>query len=89
MTEDVVRSDRPHDRLTHLCAQMTAILDTEENSDVKAIVMLSAGSKGGLQTHGYDDDTEATVDLFVHLAALFKGSGKELHLMNEDGVIVL
>lgn len=89
MTENVTRSEKPHDRLTHLCAAMTKVLDTEENSDVQAIVMLNAGGKGGLQTHGYEDDTQAMVDLFLHLSAMFKAAGRELHVMSEDGVLIL
>lgn len=75
----VVRSKEPHDRLTRLCDAMTETLDAHpERGDEKCIVFLQDSERGGLQLHGYDDDTEAITDLFIHLRAIFRGQGKEL-----------
>jgi hypothetical protein len=77
---DVKRTGEPHDRLTELCATMTDALDgeLEPGEDVKAVVMLQDGERGGLQMHGYDDDTDAIVDVFLHLRAIFEAQGKTL-----------
>lgn len=74
------RSEEPHDRLTRLCAAMTHALDDqpETGEDVKCIVFLQDGKRGGLHLHGYEDDTEAIADLFIHLKALFEANGKTL-----------
>lgn len=72
----------PHDRLTRLCAAMTDALDAHpERGDEKCIVFLQDSERGGLQLHGYEDDTEAIRDLFLHLRAVFKANGKELRFM--------
>jgi len=74
------RSYEPHDRLTRLCAAMTEALDAqpEMGEDVKCIVFLQDGDKGGLQLHGYDDDSEAVSDVLLHLQAIFNANGKKL-----------
>jgi hypothetical protein len=77
---NVTRTEgEPHDHLTRLCAAMTDALDAQPDSaGVKAVVMLDDGERGGIQLHGYDDDTDAMVDLFVHLRAIFNANGKDL-----------
>jgi hypothetical protein len=82
MGERPLRTDEPNDRLTELCAVMTDALDRaiEPWETPKCVVFLTDGQRGGLQLHGYDDDSEAIVDLFVHLKALFEASGKTLML---------
>lgn len=84
------RTEEPHDRLTRLCAAMTDALDAHpERGDEKAIVFLQDEKRGGLQLHGYDDDTEAIADLLVHLRAIFEANGKRLliaPLHGESGV---
>lgn len=77
----------PHDRLTQLCAEMTAVLDAkgEEVADVRGIVMLYDGQRGGVVLHGYDDDIEAMTDLFMHLKAIFEANGKSLLLIPAEG----
>lgn len=75
------RTTEPIDRLTRLCAAMTAALDAHpERGDEKVIVFLQseAEKRGGLQLHGYENDTEAMADLFIHLRALFRANGKDL-----------
>jgi hypothetical protein len=75
------RTEQPHDRLTRLCAAMTDALDAHpERGTEKCIVFLQGERRGGLQLHGYEDDTEAMVDLFLHLKALFEANGKELQI---------
>jgi hypothetical protein len=79
---DERRTQQPHDRLTRLCAAMTDALDAHpERGDEKCIVFLQsdADRRGGLQLHGYEDDTDAIVDLFLHLKALFRSKGKDLY----------
>lgn len=76
---DEIRTSEPIDRLTRLCAAMTEALDAHpERGDEKCIVFLQDGERGGLQIHGYEDDTEALVDLLIHLRAIFRANGKEL-----------
>jgi hypothetical protein len=83
---DEIRSTEPHDRLTRLCAAMTDALDAHpERGAEKCIVFLQDEKLGGLQLHGYEDDTDAIVDLFVHLRALFASNGKTLAVMNDEG----
>jgi hypothetical protein len=89
MSDDVTRTEgEPHDRLTRLCAAMTDALDAHpERGDEKCIVFLQseADKRGGLQLHGYEDDTDAMVDLFMHLRAMFKAQGKELMIAGLGG----
>lgn len=44
------RTIEPHDRLTRLCAVMTSALDNdpEKTDDVKCIVFLQDGNRGGI-----------------------------------------
>lgn len=76
-----VRSEgEPVDRLTRLCGAMTDTLDAhpEMSENVKCVVFLQDGDRGGLQLHGYDDDKEAIVDVFMHLRAIFQSNGSDL-----------
>ena len=62
---------------------MTEALDAhpEYTSEVRCIVFLDDGKRGGLQLHGYDNDTEAMADLLVHLRAIFAANGKTLEIV--------
>jgi hypothetical protein len=89
------RTSEPHDRLTRLCAAMTEALDAaleqeaastvpskrDDLTTPKCIVFLQDDQRGGLQLHGYEDDTEALADLFLHLRAIFRSQGKDLNFM--------
>lgn len=77
---DNQRTAEPTDRLTRLCETMTDALqaDPEYGDDVKCVVFLDSDTHGGLQLHGYDDDTEALANLFMHLRAIFRANGKDL-----------
>ena len=80
--EKPTRTEEPHDRLTRLCAAMTDALEAHaERGDEKCIIFLQDRERGGLQLHGYEDDTEAMVDLLMHMRAIFRASGKELHIV--------
>jgi hypothetical protein len=86
MAKEVRRSSDPVDRLTRMCDAMTKTFDLhpENRPEDKCMVFLDDGKRGGLVTHGYDDDTAALVDLLMHLQAMFKASGKRLDLMFMD-----
>lgn len=81
LSDEPVVSGEPFDRLPHLSAEMTEPLDRPENADVKAIIFLGDEEKGGIQLHGYEDQIEAMVDLFVHMKAIFASMGTELVLI--------
>ena len=75
--------DQPHDRLTRITVAMTTAMERHPEFNPvtdKCIVMLDDGAKGGLQLFNYDDDTDAMVDLFQHLEAIFEANGKKLML---------
>lgn len=79
--EEVVTRHEPFDKLTHLAAKLTDPLDDPEYADIKAIVFLTDDVKGGIQIHGYEEQMDAIVDLFVHLKAMFNSIGKDLQLI--------
>jgi hypothetical protein len=80
MSDDVTRTEGdPHDRLTRLCAAMTDALDAHpERGDERCAIFLQDDERGGLVLHGYDDDSEALTDLFLHLRAIFRANGGDL-----------
>ena len=88
MNQEPRRSDEPQERLTRLCAAMTDALDAHpECGDAKCIVFLESESegRGGIQLHGYEDDSEAMQDLFWHVKAIFRSQGKDLHFAPMPG----
>jgi hypothetical protein len=48
---------------------------------VKCCIFLDDGERGGLVLHGYDNDSEAIVDLFAHLRAIFRANGGDLSIV--------
>lgn len=81
------RSEKPGDRLTRLCAAMADALEAHpERGDEKCIIFMQDGKRGGLVLHGYDDDTDALVDLFMHLKAIFRANGKDIEFVNFDTI---
>ena len=81
MSDETRTEGEPHDRLTRLCAAMIDALDTHpERGDEKCMIFLQDEKRGGLVLDGYDNDTEAMADLFMHLRAIFRANGKELLL---------
>lgn len=87
MPKPVRTEGEPHDRLTRICSAMTETLDAHpENGegDVKAVIVLDDGKRGGIVLHGYEDDMAAMVDLLLHLKAVFEVNGKTLMIMPLD-----
>lgn len=72
----------PHDEATRLAGQMADALPEREG--LHAIALVYVGDRGGICLHGYDDDTEALVDMFLHLRSIFRAQGKELYLAGLD-----
>ena len=70
----------PHDRLTRICDKMTNTLRAhpEASDDVRCVVFLQDGERGGLVINGYDDDSDAVVDVLMHLRAILRANGKDL-----------
>lgn len=73
----------PHDRLTRICDAMSKAMDAhpEHRDGDKAILFIDDGHRGGIVLHGYDSDTDAIADLFVHLQAMFEANGKTLMVL--------
>jgi len=73
--------DVPHNRITRLANVALDAVQRDEGYDgEKVIVFLDGQDMGGIGMSGYDDDTEAMVNLFMHLRAIFAANGKELSL---------
>jgi hypothetical protein len=90
MTERPSRTHEPQDRLTRLCDAMTKTLEAHpERGDEQVIVFLTsdADQKRGLVLYGFEDDSEAIAELFIHLKAIFEANGKTLVLapLRSDG----
>jgi hypothetical protein len=83
MTKPPTKSDRPQDRLTRICDGMIATFNkhVENREGDRAIVFLVDEHKGGIGIAGYDDDKDALVDLIVHLRAIFRARGQDLHFV--------
>lgn len=86
MTEPDTRSTKsttPQDRLTLICHAMIAAFSQqpEKREDDRAIVFLIDEANGGIGLAGYDDDRDALVDLIVHLRAIFRARGQDLHVV--------
>jgi hypothetical protein len=80
MVSEARSSRTPKDRLTRICDQMTRTFDThpEYHEGDRCIVLLDDGKMGGIVLHGYQDEKEAVIDLFLHLRAIFKAQGMDL-----------
>lgn len=71
-----------HTLLTSLTDVMVKALEADPRSEgVKCVVMLDDGKLGGICVHGYENGTDAAVDLFIHLRAMFNAVGKELSIL--------
>jgi hypothetical protein len=77
---DARRSEEPVDRLTRLADAAIKATEghPEHHEDDKVIVFLDDGKRAGLVLGGYEDDTEAMVDLLMHIKAIFEANGKDL-----------
>lgn len=72
-------TEKPTDRLTRLANEVTAPLN--ELPDVKAVLMLQDGQRGGIVLHGYDEPSEAIADLYFHFRAVCRANGMELEMI--------
>ena len=83
MTKPPTKSTTPQDRLTRICNDMIATFNQhgEKRDTDRAIVFLVDETKGGIGIAGYEDESEALVDLMVHLRAIFQAHGQELHFV--------
>lgn len=77
------KSFTPKDRLTRICDSMLATFNAhpEKHETDRAIVFLVDERKGGIGIGGYDDEDDALVDLIVHLKAIFRARGQDLHFV--------
>lgn len=77
------KSDTPQDRLTRMCNTMIAAFHEhpEKGASDRAIVFLVDETKGGIGLAGYADDDDPIVDLIVHLRAILRTRGQELHFV--------
>jgi hypothetical protein len=77
--------DEPVDRLTRLCKTAIEAIeaDPEFTDNIKGIIMLNDGDRGGLAMTGYLEGggREAFGDLFVHLHAIAEANGIQIHFM--------
>jgi hypothetical protein len=86
MTDEKRTLDEPHDRLTRMANRILDGFeaDPEFREGDKVIAMLFDSERGGIGMRGYEDvehgDSEALVDLFLHLQAIFRANGKDLQL---------
>jgi hypothetical protein len=81
---DSTRSFMPQDRLTRVCDSMleTFKQHAETTDGDRAIVFLIGEDKrGGIALARYEDDKDALLDLFIHLQAIFRANGKDLHIV--------
>jgi len=86
MPDDAVtRTHAPTDRLTRLAAAATDAFDAHPERDTGDRCMVFVASekdqRNGLVIHGYDKDSDAIVDLLIHLRAIFRANGKDLHVV--------
>jgi hypothetical protein len=83
MTKPPIKSATPQDRLTRVGDTMLVAFnghDEKRDAD-RAIVFLRDETKGGIAIAGYADDKEAILDLVVHLRAMFRAHGQDLHFV--------
>lgn len=76
-------SAKPFNRETRLAAAMEEALTAhpEYGGDVQAIALIDTAEAGGIKVHGYTDTTNALVNLFGHLQAVFRANGLDLSLI--------
>jgi hypothetical protein len=79
------RSFMPQDRLTRVCDAMLGAFQqhAETAEGDRAIVFLKGkDNHAGIGMSGYDgDDAGAMADLIIHLRAIFRANGKDLHII--------
>ncbi len=78
------RTYMPQDRLTRVCdGMLEAFKQHGETADGDRAIVFLVGedNRGGIALARYDDDKDALLDLFVHLQAIFRANGKDLHIV--------
>lgn len=53
----------------------------EHQKGDRCMVFLDDGRMGGIVLHGYENEKEATISLFVHLHAMFEAQGMNLEFI--------
>ena len=77
------KSETPQDRLTRVCDGMITAFNqhAEKLEDDRAVVLVNDGTRGGICIAGYEDEDDAVVDLVMHLRAIFRARGMDLHFV--------
>lgn len=77
------KSTAPQDRLTRICDDMITTFNKnpEKRENDRAIVFLIDEIKGGIGIAGYDNDGDALIDLIIHLRAIFRARGQDIHFV--------
>lgn len=85
LADDIAYCAAQDDRLTRICAAMTTAFDAhpEKLDGDKCIVFLDSDpeQRSGLTIHGYTDEVEAMANLFMHLRAMFRSTGRDLEFI--------
>lgn len=87
--KDVRKEGVPFDRLTNLCQEMSTVLDREENRDIRAIIMLHDGERGGIEHYRIKDDNELVSVVLIHLKAIFAAYGKSISILTDNHMVSL
>ena len=87
--KDLIETDVPFDRLSHLGDEMQKIADRPEFDDVRGIIFLADPEKGGIVMFGYDDTAAGVSDLLIHMKALFQSMGKGFGVMTDQGIMMI
>jgi hypothetical protein len=78
----------PDGRLTRIAGRLSDALDADPEfgrEHDRAILMIMDEHGGGIGIHAYKDDTEAMVDLLMHLRAMFEANGKTILILPMAG----
>lgn len=74
------RTKQPSDRKTRIAGRVSGLIenDPEYVDGDRAIVTILDDKGGGIGLFGYEDDTDAMVDLFMLLRSIARANGKDL-----------
>jgi hypothetical protein len=90
--EDVRRSEGvPNSRLAVIADSMLNTLEdyqeTEPENRIEAVVMLSDNEKCTVAFRGFKDDSEAIAAILMHLEAVLRANGKQMHILTSEDLI--
>jgi hypothetical protein len=77
-------SGDPHDRLTRIGDRLITALEADpEYQDDTLVAMLANDQerRRGTAIYGFESDSDAIAEMFVHLAALFEANGQMLRIV--------